>query len=183
MRLTIGLGVILFGLLLFVQPAAAQTDLFLYGGVQSPGRITLNNALSTGASGGSQIINDPFNVGVFGVRISHGKVWGGEHSVGFAPNFLDSSSKAIIYNSGFRILAPLPIVQPYGGVGAGAVTSWGQGASNIGTRFALHYGGGVRIIPEGVVGAQLDVRGYTLPSVQDQTLNIAEVAAGIVIRF
>ncbi|HEX4996852.1 MAG TPA: hypothetical protein VFY29_01415, partial [Terriglobia bacterium] len=111
------------------------------------------------------------------------KVWGGEHTVGFAPNFLDSNSKAIIYNSDVRILAPLPVIQPYFVGGAGAITSWGSGASDIGTRFALNYGGGVRFIPAGPVGAQIDVRGYAVPSLQNQTLNIAEVSMGLVFRF
>ena len=165
------------------QPVAAQGDLYLFGGVQHPGKITLNNAVSTGGSGGSQIINDPFNVGIFGARYSHGKVFGAEHTIGFAPNFLDSSSKAIIYNSDVRILLPLPAVQPYFVAGAGAITSWGAGASDIGTKFALNYGGGLRFVPAGPVGLQLDVRGYAVPSLQNQTLNVAEVSMGVVFRF
>lgn len=169
-------------LILFTQPAAAESDLYLFGGAQDPGKVTLNKALS-GGSVGSQLITDPTSVGVFGARVGHGKAWGGEFTFAYAPNFLDSNSKAVIYNSDLRVLIPLPVIQPYGVVGVGAITSWGSGASDIGTRFAINYGGGVRIIPAGPIGVQFDVRGYTIPSVQDQVLNIAEVSAGIVIRF
>jgi hypothetical protein len=182
-RMTMVVGFILGALFLFAQPAAAQGDLYLFGGVQHPGRITLDNALSTGGSGGAQIISDPTDVGVFGARFSHGGLWGGEYTIGFAPNFLDSNSKALIYNSDVRILLPLPAVQPYFVAGGGAITTWGSGASNIGTKFALNYGGGIRLIPAGPVGVQIDVRGYTVPALQSQTLNVAEVSMGLVFRL
>ncbi|HEX5000346.1 MAG TPA: outer membrane beta-barrel protein [Terriglobia bacterium] len=186
-RVTMIVGLTLCALfsatVVFVQPAAAQSDLYLFGGVQDPGKITLTNIISMGGNGGSQILNDPSNVGVFGARFSHGKMWGGEYTIAFAPHFLDSRSRAIVYNSDIKIAAPLPGFQPYVVFGPGAITSWDHGASNIGTRLALNYGGGVRFVAGGPFGLQLDVRGYTVPSVQSQTLNLTEVTMGIVIRF
>jgi hypothetical protein len=182
-RMTVVVGIIFSAFLYFAQPAAAQADLYLFGGVHKPGKINLDNAISNGGSGGAQIISDPINVGVFGARFGHGKLWGGEHTFAFAPNFMDSNSKAIIYNSDVRILLPLPALQPYVVGGAGAITTWGSGASNFGSKFAINYGGGIQLVPAGPVGARIDVRGYTVPSLQSQTLNVVEVSMGLVFRL
>jgi hypothetical protein len=68
----------------------------------------------------------------------------------------------------------------------------------FGTKFALNYGGGVKVLPAGPVGLRFDVRGYLIPSVrfnisnptitdplatiksQSQTLNMLEIGMGIV---
>ena len=55
--------------------------------------------------------------------------------------------------------------------------------SNIGTKFALNYGGGVKLMPAGPVGLRGDVRGYTLTGVQGHKLNAVEVSLGVVFRF
>ena len=43
-------------------------------------------------------------------------------------------------------------------------------------------GGGLKVMG-GSVGVRADVRGYTVPSVADQTLNIVEVSLGVVFGF
>src|SRR5688500_11068524 len=98
-------------LLMFLlsAPAYAQDrDLTLYGGVQMPGKITLGTAASTGQTGAEQIITDPANLGVFGLRMGGGNVFGHEQTFAYAPNFLDTNSKALILNSNLRLQAPLP---------------------------------------------------------------------------
>jgi hypothetical protein len=177
------LGCSLIAILVLSAPAFAQDrDLTLFGGIQLPGRVTLSNAPSTGQSGVTQIINDPANVGVFGVRFGTGGVLGNESTFAYAPNFLDSNSKAVILNSNLRIQVPTPVIKPYVTAGLGTFISWGTGASDIGTRFAINYGGGVKFMP-GNVGLTADIRGYTLPNVQNQNLNVAEVSLGVVFGF
>jgi hypothetical protein len=168
---------------LSVPTLAADREIALFAGVQTPGKITLNNVVSTGSSGGAQILTDPASVGAFGLRFGHGGVWGGEHTLAFTSSFLDSNSKAFFYNSNLRIQAPLPAVRPYATAGLGTVVSWGNGASDIGTRFAVNYGGGITLMLGSPVGFQADVRGYTLPGVQSQTLNIAQVSLGVVFAY
>ena len=69
----------------------------------------------------------------------------------------------------------------------------------IGTKFAMNYGGGVKVFPAGPIGVRFDIRGYLIPSVkfnlplptsptatvqsQSQTLNMLEVGVGIVFAF
>jgi hypothetical protein len=175
---------LLTALVLFAIPALAQNnDITLFAGAQFPGSITLRSAPSTGVSGATEILSDPLNAGMFGLRIGHGRVWGGEHTLAFTSKFLDSDSKSFIYNSNLRVQAPLPVVKPYVTAGLGTILSWGSGVSDIGIKFALNYGGGVKVIPAGPVGLNIGVRGYAIPRVQSQTLTLTEVTAGIVIAF
>ena len=175
------IGRLITALVLFSLPAFSQgKDFTIFAGVQVPGKITLSNAASTGTSGVTQIINNPKDVGTLGVRIGHGKTFGAEHTVAFTSSFLDSKSKAFIYNSNFRFQAALPVVRPYVTAGMGTIITWGSGVSDIGNKFAINYGGGIKIIPAGKVGLNFSVRGYTVPGVQHQSLNMTEVSAGIV---
>jgi hypothetical protein len=87
----------------------------------------------------------------------------------------------------------------------GSIFSWGTDSNGvptlgkIGTKFAVNYGGGIKILPAGPVGVRFDIRGYTVPSVHfnlptlavptttvqstTQTLNLLEVGAGVVFNF
>jgi hypothetical protein len=178
------IGRLITALVLFSVPAFSQDrDVTIFAGVQSPGKLTLSNAPSTGTTGATQILSDPINAGTFGLRIGHGNVWGGEHTFAYNPNFLDSNSKAIVLSSNFRIQAPLPVVKPYATAGLGTIISWGSGVSDIGSKFAINYGGGIKVMPAGPVGINIGVRGYTVPRVQSQTLNIVEASVGVVFGF
>jgi hypothetical protein len=71
----------------------------------------------------------------------------------------------------------------------------------MGAKFALNYGGGVKVFPAGPVGIRFDIRGYMIPSAkfnvaginpsdplgtiksQSQTLNILEAGFGVVFAF
>jgi hypothetical protein len=168
--LIIGIGVL---------PAHAN-DITLYMGIQSPEKLTLRSAAQAGAN----IPVDPAKFGTFGIRIGHGRVFGGEHTIAYSPNFIETRTKAIIYNSNMLIQAPLPGgIRPYGTAGFGTVITKGDGIADFGSKFAVNYGGGLKFIPGGPVGARIDIRGYTLPSVQDQTLNILEVSVGVIFSF
>jgi hypothetical protein len=175
---------LLTALVLFAVPALAQNnDITLFAGAQFPGSITLRSAPGTAVSGATDILSDPLNAGLFGLRIGHGRVWGGEHTLAYTSKFLDGNSKSFIYNSNIRIQAPLPVLKPYATAGLGTILSWGSGVSDIGAKFAVNYGGGVKIIPAGPIGLNVGVRGYAIPKVQSQTLTLTEVTAGIVIAF
>ena len=76
----------------------------------------------------------------------------------------------------------MTLLKPYGTAGMGTVLSWGSGVSDIGNKFAINYGGGLKVTP-GPVGIRFDARVYSIFSVQDQTLNIGEVTVGILFSF
>jgi len=147
---------------------------------------------------------------MYGVRIAHGKVFGGEHTIAYVPDFLGGGAKAIVYNSDILLQAPLPKVTPYATAGMGSIFTWGSNSagqpdiSKIGTKFALNYGGGIKVFPAGPVGVRFDIRGYAVPSAkfnlpspasiitgtaagtvqsQSQTLNMLEVGFGVVFKF
>jgi len=167
---------------------AADLDLSIFGGVQRQGKLTLQSAPSTTVNL-IRTINST-NFGVFGARFSHGKVFGGEHTLAFAPNFIASDTKAFFYNSNILIQAPLPVVRPYGTIGLGLIGTSSDGVGDIGTKFAINYGGGFKFMPAGPVGMRVDVRGYAVPSTefrvftsQSQRLDFVEVSVGVVFAF
>ena len=165
--------------LLCVPAFAADNDLTIFGGVQFPGKITLSQATSTVPD----IINDPINVGVFGIRYGRAGVFGHEETFAYTPNFLNSNSKSILLNSNFLVQVPAPVIKPYATAGLGSVMSWGSGVSDIGSKFAVNYGGGVKIRPAGPIGVRFDARGYSIFGVQSQTLKMGEVSVGILFSF
>jgi hypothetical protein len=169
-------------LLLSASAFAENRDFTLFGGVQNPGKLTLSGVPSAGGSGVTQIITDPARVGVFGARFGGGRVLGSETTLAYVPNFLDGNSRAVIMNSGLRLQIPSPLIRPYATAGLGTFFTWGSGVSDIGTKFAIVYGGGVKVMP-GKAGVVFDIRGYTLPGVYDQTLNATEVSLGVVFGF
>src|SRR5215831_15999306 len=65
-------------------------DLTAFGGFQRTGQFTVQSA----ESGGTTLIHnfDPKTFGVYGLRVNHGKVFGGEYTAAYAPNFIDSDS-------------------------------------------------------------------------------------------
>jgi hypothetical protein len=178
----------LFVTMFLMTLQARAIDLTAFGGVQRQGKLTLQSAPGTTVNLLRTI--NATNFGVFGVRFGHGKIFGGEHTLAYAPNFIDADTKAIIYNSDFRLQAPLPVVRPYGVVGLGLIGTSGEGVGRFGTKFALNYGGGVKVLPAGPVGIAVDVRGYSVPSTEfrvfateNQTVNFLEVSVGVVFKF
>jgi len=161
-------------------PAFAQNrDLTIFVGRQFPGSVNLTD-VSTGVT---QTLSDPINSGLIGIRYGRGKVWGHEETFAYANKFLDDHSKSILLNGNLIVSIPTPIVKPYGTAGMGTVLSWGSGPSDIGSKFAVNYGGGIKILPTKPVGIRIDGRGYSVFSVQNQTLNIGEVTVGVLFGF
>src|SRR5262245_28439486 len=107
----------LIGLLLAGAPAFA-TDLTLFGAAQHQGQLTLRSATQNATTVGNF---NPATFGVFGLRLGHGRMFGGEHTFAYAPNFIDSRLKALITNSDVLIQVPLPKVHPYATAGVGAI--------------------------------------------------------------
>jgi len=91
--------------------------------------------------------------------------------------------------------APIGHLVPYVTAGIGLVHSGEilglfQGSATplfqekFGTRFAVNYGGGLKFSRlAGPLGLRIDVRGYTLPDVFSNRLNLFEVSGGLMISF
>jgi len=185
-------------------PVYADSDLTLFGAIQHQGKLTAQTATATASTITSF---NPGNFGTFGLRFGKASVLGSEHTIAYSPNFIDANTKAVIYNSDVLVQVPLPKVKPYATGGLGTIFTWGEDGSGrpslgkIGTRFALNYGGGVKVLPAGPIGLRFDIRGYMIPSAkfnllaptptdplatvksQGQTLNMLEVGLGVVFSF
>ena len=192
-------------------PAFAASDFTIFGAAQHQGQLTLQGTFLNQASATQTITSNlnPQTFGVFGIRYGHGKVIGGEHTFAYAPNFIESDSRALFYHSNLRVQVPFPVIKPYGTAGLGWIFTAPKSQTvttptaqvvgsigDIGNKFAINYGGGVKILPSGPVGVQFDIRGYTLPSVSfnlpvagqpvktsNQSLNFFQAGFGIVFRF
>jgi len=175
---------LLLSLVLIAIPAHAS-DVALFGGVQHEGKLTLSSATSSI----SNITFNPRNFGVFGLRLSHGKLIGGEHTFAYAPNFIESGTKAIIYHSNLLVEVPTPKIKPYVTAGLGGVFTSGNDIRDFGNKFAIDYGGGVKVFPAGPIGLVVDVRGYAIPDIKIQNLtvgkrlNIIQVSVGVAFAF
>ena len=175
------LVIVLMGL----SASAADLDLTAFGGIQRQGKLTLQSAPGSTVDLLGTI--NATNFGVFGARIGHGRVFGGEHTLAYSPNFIDADTKALFYNSNILIQAPLPVIRPYGTVGLGLIHTSGDGLGIFGTKFALTYGGGIKFMPAGPVGMRVDIRGYAVPSTEfklfqteTQRLDFLEVSVGVI---
>jgi len=191
--------------ILAAVPAFAASDLTIFGAAEHQGKLTLQGATQT-ATVTSNL--DPRTFGAFGIRYGHGKVIGGEHTLEYAPNFIETGGRAFFYHSNLRVQMPFPLITPYGTAGMGTIFTWAKdqtatatGLADIGTKFAINYGGGVKVLSKGPVGVQFDIRGYTLPSVSftlpitglptpgqtiktsNQSLNFFQYGFGIVFNF
>jgi opacity protein-like surface antigen len=198
--------ILCFLMLAFVvaaMPGYADGDVTLFGAAQSQGKLTVQSA--TAAATTTKTF-DPGTFGAFGIRFGQGKIFGGEHTIEYAPNFLEASTKALIYNSNVLLQAPTPKLKPYGTAGLGTIITFGTDGGRpsfgkIGTKLALNYGGGVKVLPAGGVGIRFDVRGYLIPNAKfnvsvptaadplatikssSHTLNILEAGFGIIFAF
>lgn len=165
---------------------AGILDLTFYGGVQNPGKLTVESAPG---SAGNLVTNfNPDTFGVFGARFGHGGLIGGEHTLAYAPNFLESTSHAFIYHSNLRIQPTISFVKPYATAGIGLIATSGKSLGDIGTKFGFNYGGGVTLA-KGGVGVNFDLRGYAVPKVSvagyttQPRLDFLQATAGITFGF
>jgi hypothetical protein len=159
-------------------PIHAANDFTIFGGTQNPGSLSLRTV------SGAIVAAGPRNFGTFGIRVSHGHVIGSEHTFQYSPNFLSSQHSAIIFHSNFIVQAPLPVVRPYATAGLGTVYVRGSGLQAVtGGKFAVNYGGGLKVKLAGPLGVQLDGRGYSIFGIDSQTAKVLEVSAGLVFSF
>src|SRR5438105_132905 len=107
---------------LAVVPSYAQGDVTIFGAAQHEGKLNVQTATSTASSLKSF---DPATFGTLGLRFSHGKVFGGEHTFGYSPNFIEANTKAVFWNSDVLLQAPLPKVKPYATAGVGTFFTFG----------------------------------------------------------
>ncbi len=165
---------------------AENLSLTAFGGVQHNGKLTFQSAPSTTTNFVQTF--DPQTFGVFGVRFVHGKLIEGEHTVAYAPNFLDSNSHGVIYHSNLRVQPSIWILKPYATAGIGLVSSGGDALSSFGTKFAFNYGGGADIT-FGHIGVNMDLRGYGVPKVTiegfsgQERMDFYQASVGVVIHF
>ena len=72
-------------------PAFAASDLTIFGAAEHQGKLTLQGATQTTTITSNL---DPRTFGVFGIRYGHRKVIGGEHTLAYAPNFIETGGRA-----------------------------------------------------------------------------------------
>lgn len=165
-------------ILVFAVDPAQAGDLTVFGGFQNPGDITL-----TGLGSTSGQITHPGDFGVFGVRLNASPGFMGvESTVGYSPRFLDDDAYSVLANSNFIIGVPATTIRPYATAGLGIVYAGGNGPASFGLRFAFNYGGGVKV-SAGMLGVRIDIRGYSIPGLQSQTLGIFETSVGLLVSF
>jgi hypothetical protein len=148
-------------------------DVTFYAGLQNPGKLTINN-----------IPTDTKLGGVFGARISGGRLIGFEQTFGFSANFLESDQHAFNTQSNLILTVPTGQIAPYGTVGIGLITTYGDKLTDFGTKFTVNYGGGLKFRNlAGLIGLRFDVRGYSVPAVFSQTLNFVEGSIGLLLSW
>ena len=183
---------ILFGVCILIAASSLQAgELVLYAGAQKPGKLTFDSA--------TEIPRDMLEGGyggTYGIRLSSGRVIGMEQNFSFSPRFGRSGVHAFQMDTNLILQAPGKVV-PYVTAGIGYIRTWGQNypedldpvklatfAFNIGNEFALNYGGGLKIRRAlGPVGLNFDVRGYTVPSARDGSLNFIQMSIGPVFKW
>ena len=143
-------------------------DATFYGGAQNPGALNFDNAL-----GVSSLSNQ--SGAVFGARFSGGQVLGFEWSAGLSPSFLESSQWAVNTQTNLVIGIPAEKLIPYATLGAGFIRTGGAVTviRDIGSRFTIYYGGGLKIRNlAGPIGVRFDIRGYTVPRISVGPANL-----------
>ncbi len=79
----------------------------------------------------------------------------------------------------------------YGTVGLGFISTWGDSQKNLGTKFTMNYGGGVKLRKIlGPLGLRFDLRGYTAfnalegsPIFENQRVDFIEGTVNLFISF
>jgi hypothetical protein len=96
----------------------------------------------------------------------------------------ETDVRGFLYSSNLVVNAPLKRLVPYATTGIGMMKPWGSGFKPFGTRFAFNYGGGVKLQRlVGPIGLRFEVRGYTIPDVANEILNILEASGGLTISI
>lgn len=160
---------------LTLQSMLLSADLTVFAGFQNPGELTVNN-----------VTRNPNSGAVMGGRISFGNLFGFEQTFAYSPNFLESGNHSFNAQSNLIVGVPVGHIRPYATAGIGLITNSQSlfAFNDLGTRFTVNYGGGVKIRNiAGPLGVRFDVRGYSVPDVFAQTLNFIEASIGIMLSW
>ncbi len=162
----------------FAAPVPAADLTFYVGGVK-PGSITFNDTKT-------MLDSSP----IFGARLGTKIVphFGTEHTLGFSSDYLFPrnieavrNARGFVYNSNLIFDLPVPFEHavPYITAGAGLIHQYGDSNLPVGTKFAVNYGGGLKM-PRmaGPVGLRFDIRGYSA-GVFSNKLNLLEISGGV----
>lgn len=168
--------------LLLLAPAAQAQEVTIYAGALFPGMPTINDVKSN-------LDRSP----IYGLRVTTGfaaslKL---EHTFAFSNDFLYpgkelgvTSAKGVMLNSNLLVNIPLGHVIPYVTAGLGFIHQWGSDNLPIGTKFAVNYGGGIKLRRlAGPIGIRVDARGYTATKVFSSKLSMFELSGGLLLSF
>jgi hypothetical protein len=178
--------------LLLTVSSLKAGEVILYGGAQKPGQLSFSTE-------DAEVAKDMLDGGfgsTFGLRFSGGRFLGFEQNISFSPRFARGGVHAFQMDTNLVLQAPGKVT-PYATAGIGFIYTWGQNypedldpakiasfAFNFGREFAFNYGGGIKLRRAlGPVGLNFDVRGYTIPSARDGSLNFIQTSIGMVFNF
>ncbi len=175
-------GIVLL-LVVLCGTAAEAADITGFVGYVKPGNLTFQGVKS--ALDGSPVYG--FRLGMdFLPFLGH------EHTIGFSSGYLVPTSvsaftdaKGFVYNSNLVLHAKAKSVVPFVTAGIGLIHQYGAPGLDVGTKFAVNYGGGLKF-PKvfGPLGFRADVRGYTATGLAgSQSLNMLEVTGGVVLTI
>ncbi len=178
--------IVLLGAVLLFCPARAQAaDVTLFTGYLNPGNWNFSNAFVSNLQlRGTAVYGADFEA-------DYHRILGLDESISFSPNLFSSNLlpsasdvRGFLYSSNVVLNTPLGHFVPYATAGVGFMKPWGSGFKPFGTRFAFNYGGGIKLQRLfGPIGLRFDVRGYTIPDVTNQTVNIMQATGGITFSF
>jgi hypothetical protein len=165
-----------------LAPAARSQEITAFAGALLPGTVKIDEIPTS-------LDDSP----VFGVRFDTGfaALLRLEHTIAFSNNLLypsdrtdGTSAKGILLNSNLLVNIPVGRVVPYATVGLGLISQWGADNLPIGTKFAINYGGGLKLCKlAGPLGFRIDARGYTAVKVFSHAFNMFEISGGLMFSF
>ncbi len=169
--------------LLLANASQAQTLTFS-AGYLNPGKLNVENVRAGLNLRGTSIYG-------LGFETRFLKIFGWDNTISFSPRFVqgglgidESGVKALFFQSDIVVNAPLGRLVPYASAGPGLLKPYGSGVLPFDTRFAVNYGGGIKLQRlAGPIGLRLDARGYSIPNVVSKTVNLFEISGGITIHL
>lgn len=175
----VGLPVLLT---LFCAPHAMGADITGFVGGIKPGKLTLGEVRTA-------LDSSP----VYGFRLGLDFLpfLGHEHTLGFSSGYLVPTSlsafthsNGFVYNSNLVLHVKAGGIVPYATAGIGLIHQYGSPSLEVGTKFAVNYGGGLKF-PRlfGPFGLRFDVRGYTATGLASGKLNMLEVTGGVLLSL
>jgi len=168
--------------LLLLPPAARSQEITAYAGALLPGTVKVDQIPT-------MLDDSP----VFGLRFDTGfaAVLRLEHTIAFSHDLLypsartdGTSARGLLLNSNLLVNIPVGRIVPYATVGLGLLSQWGADNLPIGTKFAVNYGGGLKLRKlAGPLGFRFDARGYTAVKVFSRSFNMFEISGGLLFTF